>query len=62
MKKKLNTSYLQGLVKKTANKGFTLTELLVVIVITGVMPAIVMPFLLNHYDLRQQQNIIYYRN
>jgi len=36
-------------------KGFTLTELLAVIVITGILPAVIHTFCLNHYDPRQHQ-------
>jgi len=34
---------------KNKTKGFTLTELLIVIVITGIFPAFAMTFLLNHH-------------
>lgn len=55
MKTKVNPSYLQSLSKENENKGFTLTELLIVIVITGIIPAIVMPLFLNHYNFDQAQ-------
>jgi len=34
----------QHLIKKNERKGFTLTELLAVIVITGILPAVAIPF------------------
>lgn len=55
MKNKLNCVYLKHLLKKTINKGFTRTELLFVIVMTGVMPAIIMPCVLHHHNLQQTQ-------
>lgn len=55
MKNKLKCVYLKHLLKKTINKGFTQTELLFVIVMTGVMPAIIMPCVLDHYNLQQTQ-------
>ncbi len=55
IKNKLETYQANQLSKKNINKGFTLIELLIVILITGVMPAIVMPWFLYNYDLQKQQ-------
>jgi prepilin-type N-terminal cleavage/methylation domain-containing protein len=55
IKNKLKLYQLNQLSKTKINKGFTLIELLIVILITGVMPAIVMPWLLDNYDLHKQQ-------
>jgi prepilin-type N-terminal cleavage/methylation domain-containing protein len=53
-KNKLKT-YQANQLSKKISKGFTLIELLIVILITGVMPAIVMPWFLYNYDLHKQQ-------
>ncbi len=55
MKSKLKYSYSQILNNKKRITGFSLTELLFVLVITGVIPAVVMPLLLHHYEVHQQQ-------
>lgn len=55
MKNKLNTNYMQNLTQKSNNKGFTITELLIAIAIVGVMPAIIMPLFLEHYDFPPEQ-------
>ena len=55
MKNKLNCVYLKHLLKKNMHKGFTQSELLFVIVITRVMPAIIMPCVLHHHNLQQTQ-------
>lgn len=57
MEKILYHSYLKPCLKKNINRGFTLRELIIVITVTGAIPAVVMPWCLNHYDLLQQQTI-----
>ena len=57
MKNKLHYSYLKPWFKKNLTRGFTLSELMIVIVVTGFLPAVVMPWYLNHYDLLQQQTV-----
>lgn len=47
MKSQQNYHYLKPLARQNLKRGFTLTELLIVIVITGITPAIVMPWLLE---------------
>lgn len=55
MKTQLNGVYLKQFLKKNLNRGFSLTELLLVIVMTGVMPAIIMPYVLHHANLHEAQ-------
>lgn len=43
--------------RQRKNKGFTLNELIIVVAITGVIPAIVMPVVWNHYNTQQQIRI-----
>lgn len=57
MKNNLYYSYLKPWCKKNLTRGFTLSELMIVIVVTGLLPAVVMPWYLNHYDLRPQQKV-----
>ena len=57
MKNILYYSYLKPWFKKNITRGFTLSELMIVIVVTGFIPAVVMPWYLNHYDLRPQQTV-----
>lgn len=52
--KYLHCNYWQNLRKQNLNKGFTLTELLLVILITGVIPAAIAPYLVSHYQLHEQ--------
>lgn len=49
---KSKSSYSQSLAKKSGKKGFTLTELLLVVVVTAILPAVTIPFVLDHYNLR----------
>lgn len=60
MKNKLNCKYWQRLSLKNLKTGFTLTELIIVIVIIGIMPAIIMPCVWHHYYPRQEQAKIYH--
>lgn len=53
MKVQPNLPHRIGLVKRNNQKGFTQVELLIVIIITGVIPAIATPVLVNHYDYQQ---------
>lgn len=53
--KYLHSNYWQNLHKQNLNKGFTLTELLLIILITGVIPAAFAPYLLSYYQLHEQQ-------
>ncbi len=55
MKNKLKCVYLKHLFNKNLNRGFTRTELLLVIVMTGFMPALIMPCILHHHDLHKTQ-------
>ncbi|HCF29644.1 MAG TPA: hypothetical protein DEV81_21125 [Cyanobacteria bacterium UBA11049] len=41
--------------KKNSNRGFSFIELIIVIAITGVIPAVVFPLCLNYYELPQIQ-------
>jgi prepilin-type N-terminal cleavage/methylation domain-containing protein len=50
MKVKFNSNHLLCSRKRNNQKGFTHVELLIVILITGIIPAIVTPPLVNHYD------------
>ena len=43
--------------KKNSNRGFSFIELIIVIAITGVTPAVVFPLCLNYYELPQIQMI-----
>lgn len=59
MKNQLNFNRRQNLLKKNfqqnLNKGFSLSELLIVILITGIIPAAIVPCLVFHYQLHEQQ-------
>lgn len=57
MKNLLYYSYFKPWFKKNINTGFTLSELMIVIIVTGFIPAVVMPWYLNHYDVRRQQTV-----
>lgn len=52
MKAKSNLPHGISSAKRNNQKGFTQVELLIVI-ITGVIPAISTPVLVNHYDYQQ---------
>ena len=43
--------------KRNSNRGFSFIELIIVIAITGVVPAVVFPLCLNYYDLLQIQTL-----
>lgn len=58
MNTKLSSKFWLNLFKKNFNRGFTLTELAIVITVTGFLPALVMPFYLNHHNLLQNQTIV----
>ena len=53
MKVKSNMPHGISPAKRDNQKGFTQVELLIVIIITGVIPAIATPVLVNHYDYQQ---------
>lgn len=55
MKNRFNYGYLYSLIKKNKKKGFTLIELLFVITVTGVIPSVAIPLLLNYYNFPQAQ-------
>jgi competence protein ComGC len=55
MKTKLNPECLKPWLNKKSNRGFSITELLIVILMTGFMPAIFMPWFLNYYDSHPNQ-------
>jgi prepilin-type N-terminal cleavage/methylation domain-containing protein len=61
MKGKSNSNHLLCARKRNNQKGFTQVELLIVILITGIIPAIVTPPLVNHYDSQKisQSNSLY---
>lgn len=50
MKTKLHPESLKPWLKNKSNRGFSITELLIVILMTGLIPAIVMPWFLKYYD------------
>lgn len=55
MKNQLTCVNLKHLLKNNQNRGFTRTELLFVIVMTAVMPALIMPCVLHHHKLHETQ-------
>lgn len=59
MKNQLNFNRWQNLLKKNfqqnLNRGFSLSELLIVILITGIIPAAIASYLVSHYQLHEQQ-------
>ena len=59
MKNQLNFNPWQNLLKENfkqnLNRGFSLSELLIVILITGIIPAAIAPYLVSHYQLHEQQ-------
>jgi prepilin-type N-terminal cleavage/methylation domain-containing protein len=53
MKVKFNSNHILCARKRNKQKGFTQIELLIVILITGIIPALITPPLVNHYDSYQ---------
>lgn len=46
------------LTEKNFNRGFTFTQLLIVIAITGVMPAVFMPWLIHRVALPEYRILV----